>query len=105
MTTTGWFVVDRIARYRHVTTAPQARGQGAATTIIRHVQDHPTVRAQDALTIFCGEDGPLRLYQELGFTVRGFMWEFLKLESNETNGNRDVLHTHRRVDNESSNRQ
>ena len=49
---------------------------GAATTMIHYVQNHPVVRAQDALTIFCNDDGPLRVYEELGFVKRGWMWEF-----------------------------
>ena len=79
---TGWYVVGGVARFRGVITVPEAQGQGAATTLIRHVQDHPTVREQDALVIFCGEDGPVRLYEQLGFTKRATMWAFFKsLES------------------------
>ena len=44
--------------------------------MIHYVQNHPVVRAQDALTIFCNDDGPLRVYEELGFVKRGRMWEY-----------------------------
>ncbi len=44
--------------------------------MIHYVQNHPVVRAQDALTIFCNDDGPLRVYEELGFVKRGWMREF-----------------------------
>ena len=78
---TGWFVVDGVARFRSVYTVDHARKQGAATTLIRHIQEHPTVRAQDGLVIFCGEDGPVPLYEQLGFAKRHQMWQFLLLLS------------------------
>lgn len=74
---TGWFVVNGVARFRHVLTSAPARKQGAATTLIRYIQEHPTVKAQDALVIFCGEEGPIPLYEQLGFVKQGFTWEFL----------------------------
>ena len=72
---TGWFVRDGIARFRHVLTAPVFRGQGVATTLIRHVQDHPAVAACDALAIMVGEDGPGPLYEQLGFRDVMLFWE------------------------------
>ena len=72
---TGWFVQGRVARFRYVLTAPWARSQGCATSLIRHVQRHPEVRRQDGLVIFVGEDGPRRLYHDLGFRVVGQVWE------------------------------
>jgi hypothetical protein len=77
--TTGWFVVGGIARYRWVGTLPWARGRGVASTLVQYVQTRPEVQAQEALTIFCGEDGPVRLYESLGFVKQGWMWEMLKL--------------------------
>jgi len=81
---TGWHVMDGIVRYRHVDTQEWARNQGAATTMLHYVQQHPVVQAQGAarraLTIFCGEDGPLPLYEQMGFVKQGFMWEFLLLD-------------------------
>lgn len=71
----GWFIVDGIARFRGVNTKEWAQNQGAATTMIHYVQNHPVVQAQDALTIFCTDEGPLRVYEELGFVKRGWMWE------------------------------
>jgi GNAT superfamily N-acetyltransferase len=79
VSSTGWYVVGGVARFRRVMTMPEVQGQGAATTLIRYVQEHPIVREQDALTIHCGEDGPVRLYEQLGFTKRAKMFEFLKL--------------------------
>lgn len=72
---TGWFVQGRVARFRYVLTAPWARSQGCATSLIRHVQRHAEVRAQDGLVILVKEDGPLRLYHDLGFRVVGQVWE------------------------------
>ncbi len=79
VSSTGWYVVGGVARFRRVMTMPEVQGQDAATTLIRYVQEHPIVREQDALTIHCGEDGPVRLYEQLGFTKRAKMFEFLKL--------------------------
>jgi GNAT superfamily N-acetyltransferase len=76
---TGWFVVNGVARFRNVGTVERARGRRVATTLIRYVQDHPIVREQDALTIHCAEDGPLPLYESLGFRKQGFMWGFLRI--------------------------
>ncbi len=76
---TGWYVVGRVARFRHVYTAPWARGRGYAGTLIQHVQSHPTVRAQDALVILVGEDGPAALYDALGFRTAGVLLEALRL--------------------------
>ncbi|MFN2115698.1 MAG: GNAT family N-acetyltransferase [Anaerolineae bacterium] len=72
--TTGWFVVDGVARFRPVSTIERFRLRGVATTLILHVQDHPAVRAADALVIFCGDDGPIRLYEQLGFEREHAQW-------------------------------
>ena len=75
---TGWFVVGGVARYRGVYVHPQVRGQNVASTMIQYVQSHPTVRAQDALTIHVGEEGPVRLYGALGFVKHSPFWEALR---------------------------
>ena len=77
---TGWHLLDGVVRYRHVDTQEWARKQGAATTMLHYVQQHPVVQAQDGLTIFCGEDGPISLYEQMGFVKQNFMWEFLLLD-------------------------
>lgn len=77
ISSTGWYVVNRIARFRRIRTVDWAQGIGAATTLIRHIQAHPIVRQQQALVIFCDANGPLRLYEELGFVPCGSMWECL----------------------------
>lgn len=63
---TGWYLIDRFARFRPVTT-PEAEGLGAATTLIRHVQTHPIVQTQEKLVLLCREDAPIPLYEQLGF--------------------------------------
>lgn len=60
-------MTDRVARFRHVLTAPWARGRGCATSLILHVQGDPTVAAQDGLVIMVNPDGPVDLYRSLGF--------------------------------------
>lgn len=78
--TTGWFVADGIARFRPVSTIPKHRRRGVATSLIRYVQQHPDVRGADGLVIFCGDDGPIPLYEQLGFVRRFEQWTcFLKL--------------------------
>ncbi len=72
---TGWFVHDGIARFRHVYTEPWARGSGVASTLIRHVQDHPQVVASDELAILVGGGGPAALYEQLGFRDVMLFWE------------------------------
>lgn len=78
--TTGWFVVNGVARYRWVGTEAWARRRGVAATLIQYVQRHPTVRAAEALTIHVGEDLPdaRRLYGRLGFTSVGWAWDWMK---------------------------
>lgn len=76
---TGWYAVGGIARFRHVYTAEWARDRGYAGTLIQHVQDHPTVRAQDALVIFVDDEGPAALYEALGFRTAGTLWTALRL--------------------------
>ena len=72
----GFFIVDGIARFRGVGTVKWARGRGAASAIIHYVQNHPDVRAADALTIFCDDEGPIPLYERLGFVKRHLFWAF-----------------------------
>lgn len=71
----GWYVADRVARFRHVLTAPWARGRGCATTLIHHVQQHPVVLRQDGLVILVTADGPQSLYSDLGFRHVALFWE------------------------------
>lgn len=77
--TTGWFVINNIARYRGVLTLPEARNKGVATTMIQYVQNHEHVKQQKALTLHVGEDGPIKLYEELGFQKHSLFWEALNL--------------------------
>lgn len=77
--TTGWFLAGAIARFRWVGTREESRRRGVATTLIRYVQEHRTVQAQDALTIHCNDEETIRLYERLGFRVRGWMWEALRV--------------------------
>lgn len=83
---TGWFVVDGIARFRRVETIQSAWGRGAATAMLTYVQNHPVVQSQDALVIFCNESGPMRLYEEMGFEKHSFYWEFLNAPWASSNG-------------------
>lgn len=71
----GWFPAVGLVRFRHVLTAPWARGRGCATRLIRHVQDHPEVRKRDGLVILVSAEGPRPLYEALGFRVAGWFWE------------------------------
>lgn len=80
---TGWFVHDGIARFRFIGTREAARGHGVATTLIRHVQDHPAVRAAEHLCIHVNDDGPVRLYEDLGFRTAGRMWEAVRFAQTE----------------------
>jgi GNAT superfamily N-acetyltransferase len=78
--TTGWFIVDGVARFRPVSTIASYRRRGVATTLIRYVQDHPAVAAADGLVIYCSDDGPVPLYEQLGFVRYYEQWScFLKL--------------------------
>jgi hypothetical protein len=79
--TTGWFAVDGVGRYRWVGVAPWARQRGVASTLIQYVRALPEVQALDALALFCNFDGPLALYEQLGFRRQGFCWELLWEES------------------------
>ena len=72
---TGWYVSDGIARFRHVWTAPWARGRGCATSLILHVQTHPVVGSTDGLVILVNDDGPKSLYGDLGFREAAHFWE------------------------------
>jgi ribosomal protein S18 acetylase RimI-like enzyme len=75
----GWYVVDRIARFRRLGVVPEARGRGVGTTLVRYVQEHPCVRAQDALVIVTSRSGrQAMLYRDLGFIERGVLWVFYK---------------------------
>lgn len=74
---TGWYAAEGLARFRHVLTAPWARGRGCATRLIRHVQDHPEVRQREGLVILVSAEGPRPLYEALGFRVAGWFWEAL----------------------------
>ena len=73
--TTGWFAVGGIARFRQVATREPFRRRGVATTMLRHVQDHPGVRSQDALMIYCEAPATIAFYERLGFRKAGIMWE------------------------------
>jgi len=75
---TGWFIVNGIARYRSVFVSPDYRKQHVASTMLQYVQNHPTVKAQTALTIHVDEDGPVSLYETLGFVKHSILWELKK---------------------------
>ena len=77
VSSTGWYCYDSLARFRPVATVPSAEGMGAATTLIRYVQEHPTVQDQEELVLLCREDGPISFYQQLGFVKQAPMWEAL----------------------------
>jgi hypothetical protein len=77
---TGWYAANGIARFRHVYTAPWARQHGFASTLIEHIQRHPEVLRQEALVIFVGSDGPVSLYEDLGFRTAGVFWSALMLK-------------------------
>ena len=73
----GWFVKGGVANLRTVYTQEWARGNHVATTLLRYVQDHPTVRQQDALTLLshpADRGGAERLYERLGFRTVGLRW-------------------------------
>ena len=73
----GWFIVDGVVRFRPIGTRTVHRNKNVATTLVRYVQEHPTVREADTLCLFCDEDGPKGLYEELGFVKRGQLWSAL----------------------------
>jgi GNAT superfamily N-acetyltransferase len=72
---TGLFSAAGLIRFRHVLTAPHARGHGYATTMIRYVQELPVVRGSDGLVIMVNEVGPRRLYEDLGFREAATFWD------------------------------
>lgn len=72
---TGWYAVNGMARFRHVLTAPWARGRGCATTLVHHVQTDPRVTEQDGLVILVNDEGPGGLYRDLGFREVMRFWE------------------------------
>lgn len=76
----GWFAAGGVARFRHVLTAPWARNRGYAGTLIQYVQSHPQVRRRDALAIFTTPDGPVKLYEALGFRTAGLLWEAVRAQ-------------------------
>ncbi len=76
--TTGWFIVNGIARYRSVFVNPDYRRQNVASSMLQYVQNHATVKAQTALTIHVDEDGPVSLYETLGFVKHSILWKLKK---------------------------
>jgi len=76
--TTGYYLVDGVARYRSAITSRPFRGRGVASTLIRHVQNQPAVRAADALTIAVRDSGPRSLYETLGFASAAFIRRFFR---------------------------
>ena len=75
----GWFIHGGLVRYRRLGTLPHARKKHVCTTIVRYVQNHPTVRAQQALIIggSGGATGTTGIYQRCGFVQRGSLWMFV----------------------------
>ena len=71
----GWYLADGLARYRRLGTLPHARKKHVCTTLVRYVQDHPVVRAQEALVI--GGGGGTPVYLRCGFVPRGMLWTFI----------------------------
>lgn len=78
----GWYVVDGVVRFRAIVTVDKFRNRGVATALIRHVQGHSVVRAQEALVImtYADRDFPRIFYERMGFRVRGSYWKFKRDE-------------------------
>ncbi len=73
--------MDGIARFRSIATQPWARQRGVASTLIRYVQNHPSVKRQEALVVCASARGSVRkLYERLGFRAKGVLWVFKKEE-------------------------
>jgi GNAT superfamily N-acetyltransferase len=72
---TGWCVVNGVARFRYVQTLPQHRGQGIATAMIHFVQQHIRKDGSRGLVIFCDDERTIGLYEKLGFVRNGFYWK------------------------------
>ncbi|MEZ4607888.1 MAG: GNAT family N-acetyltransferase [Deinococcales bacterium] len=81
---TGFFVKDGIARYRGVYVHPKHRQLHIASTMIQYIQEALEVKAQEALTIHVGEDGPVKLYEALGFSHHSVAWDCLKKLKSES---------------------
>jgi len=77
VSTTGWYAVAGVARFRYVYTKPSARGRGYASSLIKYICSLPEVAAQKGIAIFVGAEGPEQLYEALGFRTKGYFFEAL----------------------------
>jgi GNAT superfamily N-acetyltransferase len=85
---TGWFVVDGIVRFRLLHTVEGYRRRGVATALIQAVVERTRSDGIGELCIHCPEDGPARLYRNLGFEAKGELW-YCVLRGEETGEFRD----------------
>jgi GNAT superfamily N-acetyltransferase len=74
----GYYVFEGITRFSRIVTRAEHRGRGAATALIETVCQQPEVASSDAIVLCVGENGPLKLYESLGFTRNNFFFNFSK---------------------------
>lgn len=64
---TGYYIVNGVARFRAIVSHREHPRQGIATAMMYHVLSRPAVRAADAVVLFVGRNGPIHLYETMGF--------------------------------------
>lgn len=74
----GYYVHDGITRFSKLVTRASARGRGAASALIQRTLEQPDVASSDAVVLCAREDGPMKLYESLGFTRNHFFFNFSK---------------------------
>jgi predicted GNAT family N-acyltransferase len=74
----GYYVFGGITRFSRLYTRIEARGRGAASTLVQRTLERPDVASSDAAVLCVSENGPLKLYESLGFTRNNFFFNFSK---------------------------
>ncbi|NJO02475.1 MAG: GNAT family N-acetyltransferase [Bacteroidia bacterium] len=77
--TMGWYVYQGVARFTFILTHPNYRGLGIATTMIDFALQQEALQQADAIIICANENGPIPLYEQMGFVRNNLMWIFSRM--------------------------
>lgn len=72
--TTNFYLYNGVARCSRIVTRSNYRRLGIDGSLLQLLLKQPLVQQSECIMITCREDGPMALYERLGFVRNNFMW-------------------------------